>query len=344
MTGPNGNRHRTGTVVSWACVLLASTVGGFPAPVRGQTPPPVPAAESLELQTSDGVQLNAAYYPAAAAAQGATPPAAPVAVPVVILLHDLGGSSETVAGLALALQKRGIAVVAPDLRGHGGSTERMGGGASLDAKTLKKPDFEAMIHSRGGRLREQAAMRGDVETIRGWIRDMASRGVFDMKRLFLVGSGVGAAVATGWTVEDAAWPDIASGPQGRGVRGLVMISPTWTTRGFSISPTLSADVVKRAIPILVIAAGGEKGEGEKDAERLFEQLKRARPAEWYEQLSDQKAPTPNPKKADDVPATLFFLELATTAKGDGLATLSGPSGDVAGLIAGFMATVAPAGK
>jgi pimeloyl-ACP methyl ester carboxylesterase len=187
-------------------------------------------------------------------------------------------------------------------------------------------------------------MRGDVEAIRGWIRDMASRGVFDMKRLFLVGSGVGAAVATGWTVEDAAWPDIASGPQGRDVRGLVMISPAWTTRGFSISPTLSADVVKRAIPILVIAAGGEKGEGEKDAERLFEQLKRARPAEWYEQLSDQKAPTPNPKKADNDPATLFFLELATTAKGDSLATLSGPSGDVAGLIAGFMATVAPAGK
>lgn len=343
MAGSNGDRHRLGNVVCWAIALLVTTSGGLPGPAHGQTPPPVPAPETLELQSSDGVQLNAVYY-AAVVAQGATPSAAPAPVPVVILLHDLGGSSETVAGLAVALQKRGIAVVAPDLRGHGGSTERVGGAAPLEAKTLKKPDFEAMIHSRGGRLREQAAMRGDVEVVRGWIKEMASRGVFDMKRFFLVGSGVGAAVATGWTVEDAAWPDIANGPQGREVRGLVMISPTWTTRGFSISPTLSADVVKRAIPILVLAAGGERGEGEKDAERLFEQLKRARPAEWYEQLSDQKAPTPNPKKDGDTPGTLFFFELATTAKGDSLTTFSGPSGDVAALIAGFMATVAPAGK
>lgn len=324
-----------------ACVLLAMLSGATPAAGQGQAAPAPPPAESLELQTSDGVRLNAVHYPVAAPQTGPT-----VAAPVVILLHDLGGSNESVAGLAQSLQARGIAVVVPDLRGHGGSTSRIGtgSGATLDAKALKKPDFEAMLQARGGRLRDQAAIRGDVEVVRGWIKEMAGRGVFDMKRLFVVGSGVGAAVAAGWTIDDAAWPDIASGPQGREVRGLVMISPAWTTRGFSISPSLSADAVKRAVPILVIASGGENGGGEKDAERLFDQLKRARPAEWYEQRADAKAPTPNPKKGEDDPTTLFFLELATAARGDSLATLAGPGGDVAGLIAGFIATVAPAGK
>lgn len=324
--------------------LVFTTTAALPSVVLGQAAPAAPAPETLQLQTGDGVQLQAIYYPVAGKAAPGPAPAPPVpspAAPIVILLHDLGGSHESVSMLATGLQRRGIAVVAPDLRGHGGSTTRATAGASatLDARSLKRADLEAMGQSRGGRVRQQATTQGDVEATREWIKGMADRGTLDMKRLFVVGSGVGAAVAAVWTVEDAVWPDIASGPQGREVRGLVMISPVWTSRGFTMAPALAADAVRRALPILVIA-----GEREKDALRVFEQLRRARPAEWFEKRATEAAPTPNPKKDPNAPATLFLLELATTAQGDALAAAPpGPAGDVAALVAGFIATVAPPG-
>jgi alpha-beta hydrolase superfamily lysophospholipase len=319
--------------------LIVATSAALPGVARAQATsaaPAAPAAETLQLQTGDGVRLHAVYYPVGPKAAAGQAPARP-APPVVILLHDLGGSSESVAALATRLQQRGIAVVAPDLRGHGGSIGR--GTTTVDARSLKRSDLEAMAQSRGGRVRQQAMVRGDVEAAREWIKGMAERGVLDMKRLFVVGSGVGAAVAAAWTVEDAAWPDIVSGPQGREVRGLVMISPVWTSRGFTIAPMLAADAVRRALPVLVVA-----GEREKDALRIFEQLRRARPAEWYEQRAAEAAPTPNPKKAPNTPATLFLFELATTDQGDALAAAPvGPAGDVAALVAGFITTVAPGG-
>lgn len=320
--------------------LVVATTAAVPGVAQAQAASAPPAPETLQLQTGDGVQLHAVYYPVGAravAGQAPAPPQPSPAAPVVILLHDLGGSNESVATLATGLQLRGVAVVAPDLRGHGRSTARAT--TTLDARSLKRSDLEAMGQSRGGRVRQQATIRGDVEATREWIKGMAERGVLDMKRLFVVGSGVGAAVAAAWTVEDAAWPDIASGPQGREVRGLVMISPVWTSRGFSIAPMLAADAVRRTLPVLVVA-----GEREKDALRIFEQLRRARPADWFEKRAAESAPTPNPRKDPNTPATLFLLELATTAQGDALAAApAGPAGDVAALVAGFITTVAPGG-
>jgi alpha-beta hydrolase superfamily lysophospholipase len=342
--GGRGGGRPAGIGLVAPVALIVATTAALPGVARAQAAAEPPAAETLQLQTGDGVQLHAVYYPVGAKAkpgQAPTPGQAPSppspAAPVVILLHDLGGSSESVAPLAAGLQRRGIAVVAPDLRGHGGSTAR--GTTTLDVRSLKRSDLEAMGQSRGGRVRQQATVRGDVEATREWIKGMADRGVLDMQRLFVVGSGVGAAVAAAWTVEDAAWPDIASGPQGRDVRGLVLISPAWTNRGFSIAPMLAADAVRRALPVLIVA-----GEREKDALRIFEQLRRARPAEWYEKRAAEAAPTPNPRKDANTPATLFLLELATTAQGDALAAApAGPAGDVAALVAGFITTVAPAG-
>ena len=323
-----------------AVVGIAATFGA-PTWLLAQGTSAPPTTETVQLQTSDGIQLQAVYYPAGggkASAASPLPQAAPAA-PIAILLHDLGGSNASVSRLAVGLQQRGIAVIAPDLRGHGASASGgTGAGSGLEARSLKRADFEAMTQSRGGRVRQQATVRGDVEAIREWIKSMADRGVLDMKRLFVIGSGVGAAVAAAWTAEDAAWPDIASGPQGRDVRGLVMISPAWTTRGFSIAPSLATDVVRRTVPILVIA-----GTKDKDAVRLFEQLRRARPAEWYEKRADQKDPTPNPKKDPKAPATLFLLELPTSDQADALAVSpGGPSGDVAGLIADFIISRPPA--
>lgn len=263
--------------------------------------------EELELETSDGVGLAAWYY---AVPEDAAPAA------TVILVHDLDGSHKTVEPLALALQKLGIAVVTPDLRGHGASTALLEGNGkddTLDAKTFKKADLELIAAAAGGRVRDQSLVRGDIEAVRNFIKQKSDAGELDIDRLCVVGSGVGATLAALWTVADWAWPPIASGPQGRQVRGLVLISPVWTTKGLSISPALSADVLKRQLPIMVLA-----GRDDRDATRLVDQMKKQRPKEWFEQRAGQQ-----PAKAKDLEnvadATFFFMQADSTLSGDKLA-------------------------
>jgi pimeloyl-ACP methyl ester carboxylesterase len=292
--------------------------------------------ERLRLPTSDGVQLVAWYYPVPKngdAAEQEQPP-------VVLLVHDLDGSHGSVEPLARALQQRRIAVVAPDLRGHGESVGRLMPAVAtekLEPRQLKKPDFEAMARTGGGRVRDQATIRGDLEAVRGWIKKQGEAGTLDFDRLFVVGSGLGGAVALAWAVDDAKWPPIATGPQGRSVRGLALISPTWTTRGFSIQPALADDVIRRGLPILLVA-----GTEDRDTLKLFDQLKRQRPGEWYEKRAN--APPESAAKGGATPPSLYLIQLNTPLDRDRLASTidaSGRGNDPAALIAGFMTAVGP---
>jgi pimeloyl-ACP methyl ester carboxylesterase len=307
----------TPVIIAWAG-LLALPAASPADPPAAPAPPDAPAVatapakapakaakpEELDLETSDGLDLHAWYYPPLLEEDETT-------AATVILLHDLEGSHTSVEPLALALQAAGCGVVAPDLRGHGASTSRGGGG--LDVRTLKKADFELMAAARGGQRREQALVRGDVEAVRNWIKAKAEEGELDMQRLFVVGSGLGATVAAAWAAEDANWPDGTKGPQGRQVRGLVLLSPAWTTRGFSINGPLANEAVKVEIPLMVIA-----GQDDRDAVKVFEQFKRQRPSGWFQQQADgtkDKAA----KLDDPTKASLFFFEFDSTRSADALA-------------------------
>ncbi|MFM9058420.1 MAG: alpha/beta hydrolase [Planctomycetaceae bacterium] len=305
--------------VGW---LLAVAVG----PVPGQAPAPAPApaaaaavaapaaaGQRIKLSTSDQVTLAAWYYPAVVQADAATDKPAARRTPVVILLHDLGGSHKTLEPLAGALQARGIAVVAPDLRGHGATTPAAGRGPA-NAAAIKKPDFEAMVMTAGGQVRDQAAVIGDVEAVRNWIAGGPEAEKFDMTKLVIVGSGAGAAVAAHWTLLDARWPDLATGPQGRQVRGLVLVSPAWATRGFAIAPALGDEPVQRSLPVLVIA-----GSQDTDAVKIYDQLKRQRPDGWNEKRSGQDQPTQAAKLGADGLPSLYLRQFDSRLTGDGLA-------------------------
>jgi alpha-beta hydrolase superfamily lysophospholipase len=288
-----------------------------PPQARATADKPAPP-EELVLDTTDGLALHVWHYPAKVA-EDAKPTA------TVILLHDIEGSHRSVETLAQALQAAGCDVVAPDLRGHGASTARPGG--AIDLRTLKKADVELMAAARGGQIRDQSAIRGDVETVRNWIRRQAEDGNLDMKRLFVVGSGLGAAVAAAWTAEDANWPAGTKGDQGRQVRGLVLLSPAWTTRGFSITGALANDAVRTEVPVMVIA-----GRADRDAAKVFDQLKRQRPTSWFQQRADgtkDKAA----KLDDPARASLFFFEFDSTRTADPLA--SDRTLNPAGVIAKF---------
>ena len=134
-----------------------------------------------------------------------------------------------------------------------------------------------------------------------------------MDRLHVVGVGLGAALAAGWTADDANWPDAVSGPQGRQVRGLVLISPDVAPRGFSLLKPLEQEALKRSIPILILG-----GRDEKDADRIFDQLKRQRPQAWFRKPV-KGAPERAEKLEDSSKATLFQIEIDTTAEGEKLA-------------------------
>jgi pimeloyl-ACP methyl ester carboxylesterase len=288
--------------------------------------------EKLSLETSDGLAIAAWHYRVAGEAERP---------PVVILLHDLDGSHTTVEPLAKELARRGIAVVAPDLRGHGASTTRqtVGGEETIEARSLKKPDFEAMTLTQGGRVRDQSAVRGDIECVRNWIKLRADEGKLDIDRLFVVGSGLGCTLAAMWAINDATWPDLVAGPQGRQVRGLVLISPVWSSRSLTVSTVLAADLIRRELPVMVLA-----GRDDRDAIKLFDQLKRQRLNEWFEQRAGQTAPA-KAAKLEGSP-TLYLLQRDSDLTGDQLASMRSPDprragGDPAALIQGFINTVAP---
>lgn len=289
-----------------ACLAAMCTAADPEAKEDEPAPPPPP--QVLSLPTSDGIAIAAWFY-------GVASDVEPLAT--VILVHDLGGSHETVEPLAKALQEAGCNVVAPDLRGHGKS--EIGKLARAAEETgqsslLKSGDFAAMTASGGGRVRKQAAVRGDLEVVWSWISTQAEAGKLDLEKVYLVGSGLGATIAATWAVQDAAWPPIATGPQGGDVRGLVLVDPAFITKGFSIGKTLALEPLKTKLPIMVISGGDDS-----DATKVFDQLKRNRPTAWFDsRLYDAEARR-NTSPAKDSDASLWLIKLGGRLAGDKLA-------------------------
>lgn len=314
-------------------VALPLTLPGVSGPAadeeKAEDPPPKPTVWTTT--TSDEIPLSAWYY----AAPGDQP-----AVATVLLLHDLGGSHATLEPLAVALQTGGCSVVVPDLRGHGkSSVPRLERAAGDDgqADLLKINDFIAMSVTSGGRLRDQAAVRGDVESVRNLIKQKADGAKLGLDRFYVVGSGLGAAVAAGWTLADAAWPPLASGPQGGHVKGVVMIDPAFVTKGFMISKPLGAEPLKTRLPIMIVTGGEDK-----DAVKVFDLLKRSRSSDWFDSRLFDAATRRNTSPAKDSEASLLFLKLGGRLAGDKLASARATDPrqrDPAGLIMAFITNV-----
>lgn len=297
--------RRRWQLVMGAAILLTL---GLHLPAAAQ--PAADTGPQMEtLRTSDGVDLAVWYYPAATEQALAT----------VILVHDLESTHAALEPLALGLQAAGLSVVAPDLRGHGESTSRTwpnGRTDDLEAARLRKADLEAITASQGGRVREQANLRGDLETVYGWIRRTArSDQRIAADKLCLVGSGLGATLASVWAGHDAGWPPLASGPQGGNVAALCLISPVFALKGATIGPALQTPTLSRQLPLVILA-----GERDRDAVRIFGQLKRSRADAWFEQKADGSTDKASAVENPTTDASLFLLSYATSETGDALAT------------------------
>jgi len=299
-----------------AAPTSAGTQAAVPAGPR-----PAERIKSLD-PTTDGVEVAAWHYP---------PPEGVTPTPTVLIVHELGGSHRTVEPLAKALQAGGCTVVAADLRGHGDSTlPNASAGESDPAKRLRPKDFEMIAASAEGRMRDQAGVRGDIECLRSWIKRSTDAGKLPRAPLYVVGSGLGALLASAWTIADASWPDIASGPQGREVAGLVFVSPPFVAKGLKIAPLLASEPIGRTLPVMVVA-----GQGDREATKVFDQLKRQRQGSWY----DSRFPPGEARNASPVPAaeaSALMFTVPTDRSGDALAATRAARGDPASLILAFL--------
>lgn len=171
-----------------------------------------PKEQAVTLQTKDGWSLAATYLPANGQDNA------------VVLLHDLGKSSNDFSSFRKALAKDGFAYLAVDLRGHGQSISQ--GTYKTFAKEGTDNPFNKMTQDA------QAATEF-----------LQAKG-FPLDRILLLGTGLGANVAAKTA---GLLPDIG---------GLALISPNVNIRDVLCIPSLK---LYKGDVLIAASAGDRKG-------------------------------------------------------------------------------------
>lgn len=303
-------------------LLCFGALGARGATGGKRSEPPKP--EHVPLVTKDGVRLAATYYRGTKARE---------TVPVV-LLHMYKGSGKDYAELAPFLQRRGHAVLVPDLRGHGDSTETVGGQLAVRAANLSRADFIRMINY-------------DMEEVKDFLRNENNEKRVNIEKLCLVGAEMGASVALHWTRIDWSRQPRGIYKLGQDVKALVLISPEWSTPGLPLKPVLAKSNarfpltdpllinamkkgaitfknpyemdMRREVSVLIIAGKGDS-RAVRDARRLYKMLKRYHP---------DAPPKERAEKQD-----LYYGHLDTSLQGTKMLGVSGLN--VEELIANFI--------
>jgi dienelactone hydrolase len=143
-------------------------------------------SDAVTYQTEDGVQIVASWF----VPPGETKP------PVVILLHEQDGSRAQWNPLIPELVKKGYAVLAPDIRGHGESTT-----------IVRDGNEEPYQFGESDRTMALADVKAAVEWIKG-------RDDVDPTRIGIIGSRLGADLTY---VSTAVFPE---------VKAAALITPT----------------------------------------------------------------------------------------------------------------------
>ncbi len=249
-----------------------------PPPVKATAKPPAPPPRKEsdqkktveltgnELRTADGVGLSATFYPS---------PLGKKAVPV-ILLHGYQEDRGGFLPLAEFLQKRGHAVLVPDLRGHGDSREQRLGVAArtIDAAKMGNEQFVRMYSQ-------------DMEALKKFLLEKNNKGELNLEKLCVVGSGMGGLVAMNWAVLDWSWPVYPGLKQGQYVKALVLLSPPRSFRGLNVKPVLEDHNVRSLLSIYLIA-GRKNAKAFDEVQRLYTTLERFHPGVAKEQTVSKK--------------------------------------------------------
>jgi len=221
------------------------------------------SSQKKTLTTKDGVSLGITYYPGQAGKDTAP----------VLMLHDIKESRAIYSNLAKRLQQPGrgdkhksFAVLTVDLRGHGDSVSQSlpnGQTRELEAAKLRKNDMIAMV-------------RFDMEAVRKFLVTENDAGRLNLNRLSIVGTGLGAMVATNWAAVDWSMRPLATVKQGQDVKALVLVSPRWSASGLSMKNPLRQAGVREKVAMFLLY-GGKDRRVTADVNRIHKQLERYHP-------------------------------------------------------------------
>lgn len=170
-----------GLVVFLACGWTASESKA------GGSEEKAPVPERVELPADDGLVLIGSYYAPENEGEGRAPG--------ILLLHQMRGKRQDWRELTMELTKRGYAVLAMDLRGHGESTKG-NEGKTWDYRTMEKSEYPGMVGDAGVALDYLKARPG-----------------VDPERIGIIGASIGANVALNAAANDPA------------VESVVLLSP-----------------------------------------------------------------------------------------------------------------------
>lgn len=254
--------------------LLASTIWGAgieiacsqekttperKAPARSRNV--APKFEDITLTTRDGVSLRCTFYSAAEAKE---------TVPF-ILVHDWGKSRGELHAVALWMQQSlKLTVIVPDLRGHGDSLQIQGLDEPIDLEKFKGRAVDSMVL--------------DIEACKSFLLKQNNEGKLNIEQLGILGTGFGASLALKWSVQDWSVRNLPTFKQGQDVKAMILVSPTRSFRGTTISQELKSLPILGNISTLTIV-GRENSRSMSDAQRIHKTIERA----WGDQ-SKEAAP------------------------------------------------------
>jgi alpha-beta hydrolase superfamily lysophospholipase len=228
-------------------------------------------AKRLSRETKDGVKIIVTFYPGNADED---------TVPL-ILLHDLKGDRSDLDELAEYLHSMGHAVIVPDLRGHGESTrqrasQQRGVGAQTRSISLRTGDDYLRI------------IKFDMETVKQLLMIQHNDKKLNIRKLGVVGFGMGASVSIAWGAQDWSWGDfLGKKVQGQDVKSLVLVSPSMNLRGIKVSDALKHPAISNVISVQLIV-GSKKSSNRRDADSMYKFLTRNRPKQEEKPLADRQ--------------------------------------------------------
>jgi len=179
----------------------------------------------------------------------------------VLLLHGRGGTRGDYTYLARFLQEQGHAVLVPDLRGHGDSSELIvgGGRVKLDPDKMKKADFNLMVK--------------DLETVKSWLLQKNNAEEMNMEMLVVVGSDMSSVTAMNFAFRDWTVPELINYKNCKDVKALVLLSPERVYEGTDMNPALKHAVVGHQLSIM-IAEGKNNSAGMAESKKILNLLER----------------------------------------------------------------------
>jgi pimeloyl-ACP methyl ester carboxylesterase len=228
-------------------IVVASSVNGQGVKTKDD---PKLKPRPVTLKTKDGIELRAFYFPSAKGKEAIT----------VMLVHEWQGKGASPYGkLVKSLRDAGCAVLAPDYRGHGGSTQRTKD-KKFNIAQMSKRDVENIIAF-------------DLEKAKGFLKQENNEENLNLNALVLIGIGEGCVMAAHWAQRDWNFPSVGRMKQGQDVKCLVFVSPEKQIKGVAIDPTLGSLV---RLPMMVVAGASspEASEAKRLAKRVEGMKKR----------------------------------------------------------------------